>query len=402
MNIIYLCGHHGLDLDKMLGPKTHIQAILRGLKASHINPTLLAVQKSDSLSGYEEFETVILPHRYLRGFVHRILPYTGILNSLRVFVTIMRLNRTKHFALIHERYTGLSWGGLLAAKVLRIPYILQMVGPGIEEKALQLNPLKPSQRWLATLHQRLLLNHCSHCILNSSLIADFIYKRRGWRLPRYRVILNGAKIPNPILEKEKTAIRKSLGAENEPLLLYSGSLLRWYGTQDLVKAVHLAIKNIPKLKLVLIGSGDEKTVIKKYINQHQLSDAIILMDTIPQEELLKIIQAVDFCLVYYPGEPTYFGSSTKVIEYMALGKPVIASPHMHEIITDGITGFISRTADPEDFAAKIVEVVKQPDLAKSIGANARELILRQYTWDHYIDKLLRIYEQALKQTINGN
>ena len=74
-NIVYLCANPGLDLDKMLGPKIHIQAILRGLKSAGVNPTLIAVQNAKSLKEYEEFETVILPHHYLRGFVHRIIPY---------------------------------------------------------------------------------------------------------------------------------------------------------------------------------------------------------------------------------------------------------------------------------------------------------------------------------------
>ncbi|NLA23013.1 MAG: hypothetical protein GX870_08235, partial [Candidatus Marinimicrobia bacterium] len=105
-NIVYLCANPGLDLDKMLGPKIHIQAILHGLKTQNINPVLVAVQKSGSVQDYHEFEKVILPHRYLRGFVHRIIPYTGIVDSLRIFLKIIALNRTKHFTLIHERYTG--------------------------------------------------------------------------------------------------------------------------------------------------------------------------------------------------------------------------------------------------------------------------------------------------------
>ncbi|PIS27639.1 MAG: hypothetical protein COT43_09475, partial [Candidatus Marinimicrobia bacterium CG08_land_8_20_14_0_20_45_22] len=164
-NIVYLCANSGLDLDKMLGPKIHIQAILRGLKIKNINPTLVAVQKSDSVREYDEFETVILPHRYLRGFVHRVIPYTGIVDSLRVFLRIVALNRKKQFALIHERYTGLSWGGVLAAKFLKIPFVLEMNGPGIEEKSIQGNPVKPFKKWLLLINQKVLLSYCSELIL---------------------------------------------------------------------------------------------------------------------------------------------------------------------------------------------------------------------------------------------
>ncbi len=397
-NIVYLCANPGLDLDKMLGPKVHIQAILRGLKSAGVNPTLIAVQNTKSLKEYEEFETVILPHHYLRGFVHRFIPYTGIVDSLRIFLKIIALNRTKHFTLIHERYTGLSWGGVLAAKFLRIPLVLQMVGPGIEEKTLQLNPLKPSRRWLALLNQKYLFSNCDHLILVSKQIASFIYQKRGWILPKHSVILFGPDLLDPLSEAKKTTIRRQIGAEDRPLFIYSGSLYRWYGTLDLVKAFHLALQKRPDLKLIIVGSGDEENTIREYIQKKSLTDSVLLIGVVPHAELLKIIQAVDYCLVFYPGEPTYFGNSIKVIEYMAAGKPVISTPQMIEIIEDGVTGFMSKTASPEDFAAKIEEVVSKPDLARTVGENARNLISSHYTWNHYIEKLIKIYKATLNQT----
>lgn len=396
MNVVYLCANPGLDLEKMLGPKIHIQAILRGLKARDINPTLVAVQKTGTIKGYEEFETIILPHRYLRGYVHRIIPPTSIVDSLRVCWTILKLNRTKHFALIHERYTGLSWGGLWAAKLLRKPYILEMVGPGIEEKVIQLNPLKPSRHWLAILHQKFGIAASCRIILNSALIAKFIYEKRGWKLPRYTVILNGAAIPEPLTEDEQQAIRHQYDAVNRLLFLYSGSLHRWYGVLELIKVFQSIHKVHPEVKFLLIGQGDAADELKNFIRQNQLEDSIILMGVKPHQELQKIIQAVDYCLVYYPGEPTYFGSSTKCIEYMAAGKPVIATPHMLEIIDDGKTGFLAKSADVQEYAAKINAVIQNPELARVVGANARRKIEKHYQWHHYIEKLLPIYHLVIR------
>jgi len=395
VNIVYLCANPGLDLDRMLGPKIHIQAILRGLKSQNINATLVAVQKSDSVQNYAEFETVILPHRYLRGFIHRVIPPMGIVDSLRVFWRIVRLNRTEKFAMIHKRYTGLSWGGVLAAVFLKIPFILEMNGPGIEEKTIQLNPLKPSKHWLALLNQKYLFSNCDHLILVSKLIVSFIYAKRGWRLPKYSVIINGSDIPEPLASEEKIAIRRQFGAEDRPLFIYSGSLYRWYGTLDLVKAFHLALQKRPDLKLIIVGSGDAEREIDRYIQINQLGNSILLTGTMAHEILQKVIQAADFCLVYYPGEPTYFGSSTKVTEYMAAGKPVIFTPHMLEIIEDGITGFMSKTSEPEDFAARLIEAVQNPELARKVAENARQKIASRFLWKHYIRQVVDIYQSVL-------
>jgi len=391
VNIVYLCANPGLDLDRMLGPKIHIQAILRGLKSQNINPTLVAVQKSGSVQNYNEFETVILPHRYLRGFVHRIVPYTGIIDSLRIFLKIIALNRTKHLAMIHERYTGLSWGGVLAAKWLRIPLILQMVGPGIEEKALQLNPLKPSRRWLALFNQKYLLANCDHLILVSKLIASFIYEKRGWKLPRNSILINGAELPEPLTAEEKFTIRHQFGAETRPLFIYSGSLYRWYGTLDLVKAFHLALQKRPELKLIIIGSGDAEQEIHNYIQSHHLNNSIFMTGVLTHDLQLKYVQSADFCLVYYPGEPTYHGSSTKAMECMASGHSVICTPHMLEIIEDGVTGFMSKTSEPEDFANKIIEALANPEKARVVAENGRQQITSRYLWKYYLKSLTDIY-----------
>ncbi|HPD26377.1 MAG TPA: glycosyltransferase family 4 protein, partial [Candidatus Marinimicrobia bacterium] len=274
----------------------------------------------------------------------------------------------------------------------------QMVGPGIEEKTLQLNPLKPSRRWLALLNQKYLFSNCDHLILVSKLIASFIYQKRGWILPKHSVILNAQDLPELLSETEKTTIRRQIGAEDRPLFIYSGSLYRWYGTLDLVKAFHLALQKRPDLKLIIVGSGDEENTIREYIQKKSLTDSVLLIGVVPHAESLKFIQAADYCLVFYPGEPTYFGSSSKVIEYMAAGKPVISTPQMIEIIEDGVTGFMSKTASPEDFAVKIEEAVSKPDLAQTVGENARNLISSHYTWNQYIEKLIKIYKATLNQT----
>jgi len=397
MNIVYLCANSGLDLEKMLGPKIHIQAILRGLKTRDVNATLVTVQKTDSIKGYEEFETVILPHRYMRGFVHRIIPYTGIVDSLRIFLKIIALNRTKHFALIHERYTGLSWGGVLAAKYLKIPYSLGMIGPGIEEKIIQGNPVAPSKKCLLLINQKLLLSNCDRLILVSKLIASFIRAKRGWKLPTYHVLINAADLPCPITTDEKTTFRKQFNAEDKPLFLYSGSLYRWYDSLSLIKAFHLALNRRSDLKLVVIGSGDAENEMRNYIQTNRLGDSILIAGAMAHSALQKVIQATDFCIVYYPGEPTYFGTSTKVTEYMAAGKPVISTPHMLEIIDDGITGFLSKSSAPEEFAAELIEVVQNPDLARTVGENARTKIENQFLWRHYTQQLMDIYQSLVER-----
>lgn len=392
MRILYLCGNYGLNLEKMLGPKIHILSILSGLEKAGHQPILVAVQKEKELPSYLMFEVHVLIHQYMRGFIHRIIPYTGLIDSLNVFFTIRKIHKQTPIDIIHERYTGLSWGGVLAAKIFKIPFVLEMNGPGIEEKTIQGNPIKPSKKRLLLINQKVLLSYNDRLILASQLISNFIYDRRGWKLPKYYVLLNGAELPEPITQDEKSAIRRQYNAEDHPLFLYSGSLYRWYGSLNIVKAFQIALTRFPDLKLAIIGSGDAEDEMRNFIRNHHLESSIYMKGTMAHSDLQKVIQSMDICLVYYPGDPTYFGTSTKITEYMAAGKPVISTPHMFEIIDDGITGFLSKSSAPEDFAGKLIEVLKNTNFALTVGENAHIKIENRYLWKHYIHNLLNIYK----------
>ena len=213
MNILYLCGSYGLDLDKMLGPKIHVQSILSGLKKNGHKPILVAVQKQNSLPSFKKFEHYIIKHSYLKGYIHRIIPYTSFLDSLRVFLKIWGIHKKSPIDIIHERYTGLSWGGILASKLIGIPLLIEMNGPGIEEKKIQGTSISLSRKWILIKNQLALIRQTSSLILASEAIADFIYKKRNWKLPKYPVLLNCAN-DIKIDTGKATRIRKKLNFDN--------------------------------------------------------------------------------------------------------------------------------------------------------------------------------------------
>jgi glycosyltransferase involved in cell wall biosynthesis len=80
---------------------------------------------------------------------------------------------------------------------------------------------------------------------------------------------------------------------------------------------------------------------------------------------------------------------------MAAGRPVVTTSHMQEIIEDGITGFMSKTSSPEDFATRLHEAVQNPELAQKVAKNAHQKIASRFLWQHYIRQLVDIYRSVL-------
>jgi len=123
---------------------------------------------------------------------------------------------------------------------------------------------------------------------------------------------------------------------------------------------------------------------------------------IPHASIPVYLDACDILVaphVPMPDGSPFFGSPTKLFEYLAMAKPVVASNlgQMAEILVDGETALLVKPADPSALAKAIHRLEKDQPLRQRLGANARSLVTSQYTWRHNSERALA----ALENLING-
>ena len=91
------------------------------------------------------------------------------------------------------------------------------------------------------------------------------------------------------------------------------------------------------------------------------------------------------------------GLSNSIMEYMALGKPVVATDGggTRELVVDGQTGLLVRQADPGALAAAIEHLIEHPDMATRMGSEGRARLRREFSITRMIEATIALYRLAV-------
>ena len=90
------------------------------------------------------------------------------------------------------------------------------------------------------------------------------------------------------------------------------------------------------------------------------------------------------------GNKEFFGSPTKIFEYMAIGKGIVASNlgQIGEVLENGKTAILVEPENIEELVNGILKLVNDERLRIQLGRKARKVVLNKYTWDRNIRELL--------------
>ena len=206
---------------------------------------------------------------------------------------------------------------------------------------------------------------------------------------------------NPSFFKRSSEVRdlrKRLGVGGKAIL-FIGRLIDWKGTEYLIKALPKILETYPGTKLLLVGSGPQKRRLVTLSGSLGITNTVLFIGEVGQEELPKFYSlATVFVLpsiVNDKGETE--GLGVVLLEAMACGVPVIGSNvgGIPDIISDGETGLLATPKDPDDLARKIIRLLSDETLRKSVIENAFSLIRNNFSWDVIADKFETLYRNTV-------
>jgi glycosyltransferase involved in cell wall biosynthesis len=167
---------------------------------------------------------------------------------------------------------------------------------------------------------------------------------------------------------------------------------------DILLDVALHIKKLGRsdIHFTCIGGGPGLAGLRKMVHDKGLSETVNFAGRIPDRELLDILSTADICV--NPDKPCQMNDIStmiKIMEYMALGKPIVQFDLREGRVSAGAASLYSDIHEQvTDFAAKILWLVDRPEERTSMGEFGRRRVVQELAWQHSVKNLLAAYQRA--------
>jgi glycosyltransferase involved in cell wall biosynthesis len=167
--------------------------------------------------------------------------------------------------------------------------------------------------------------------------------------------------------------------------VYLGTLGRERRIDFLLRVLVRVRVEIPQIKLYLVGRGespqDEEFLLQE-ARRLDVLPAVVFTGQLPQQEALRYVQDADVCVSpFYPTPILNSTSPTKLVEYMAMGKAVVANTHPEQqlLIEQSGCGYCV-PYEENAFAEAIVRLVRAPQIARAMGERGRRYVIEHRSY----------------------
>jgi glycosyltransferase involved in cell wall biosynthesis len=361
------------------GAATHTSGVINGLLDNGLEVEVLAVEQPHQT---QRARFVEVPPRRIFQLV-RGLTYTDYTEQ------VLRAADGLRADFVYQRYQLGSYAGLELARRLNVPLVLEFNGSEIWVE----------RHWgsghmrLASMFERLELRNlheASLVVVVSEPLREYVTSQ-GVAPERVIVDPNGvdADALAGYRARSPAEWRRRSGLPDAPTVGFIGTFGLWHG----VKLLPALIEEVPDTRWILVGDGGLLPEVRAEVTTRGLDDRVLFTGVVEHERALEMLACCDVCVsphVPNPDGTPFFGSPTKLFEYMGLGKPIVASAldQIAEVIDDGRSGLLVPPANVGAAAAAVRGLIADETLRARLAAGALDRVRSQYTWSAHVWRIL--------------
>ncbi len=344
---------------------------------------------------YQKIRLFVIPCRFKTGVMY---PLSKALYAIRIVRFVLQNARTENYSLIFVR-DG-TFNGLLALYIKwrhHIPLVFEMSNP-IEQRALIHRTYSrfPHLRAVTGILDRHLTMH----ILRN---ADLVLPTTTWMAEDFAAKgIAGEKMlpyPNGVdLERFSRGAGERIRAEHcldgQAVFVYVGTMDQERDLTILIRSFARVKKQIASARLLMVGDGTDRGRLEECARDLGVDGGIVFTGRVRPEEIPDYIDAAQIGVSVIPPLDVYkLSSPIKMLEYMAMGRPVVANeeiPEQKEAV-DASCGGVLVKYDPESIAAGMLALCEDPVRAGEMGERGREWIVKNRSYEAMARRLEERY-----------
>jgi glycosyltransferase involved in cell wall biosynthesis len=274
----------------------------------------------------------------------------------------------KEYAVLHSHWLiPQGFVGAVVARWFGLPHVITVHGSDV--LALRGPLLNRIKRWT--------LQQADAITVNSSQTHEAVL---GLGAPTHRVerLPMGISTHGAPNTSRITSIRERYGHEDGPLLAFVGRLVEEKGVGDLIEAIAIIQQQIPSVRAMLVGAGQEHERFEQKVRTLGLEDKVAFVGWVDPVEVPDYLAAADMLI----GPSWLEAQGLTFLEAMFVGTPVIATRTggIVDIVKHEETGLLVQQRQPDQIAEAVWRLYGDPDLSKRIASAGASLAGTHYTW----------------------
>jgi glycosyltransferase involved in cell wall biosynthesis len=220
-------------------------------------------------------------------------------------------------------------------------------------------------------------------------------ERGGMPPSRVFVVRSGADLSRVHVVPPRDEFRRG----KRFLVGYVGVIGKQEGLDLLLESVAYIRQHLGRddVHFIIVGDGTELVTLRQLSRRLKVDDCVEFVGRIPDAELWEIICTADVCVnPDRANEMNDKSTMNKILEYMALGKPIVQFDLTEGRFSAGDASLYARPNDTSDFALRICELLDDPERRRAMGALGRSRVEAGLAWHHQVPRLLDAYATAME------